>query len=382
MTDGPLLNYVAQPDKLAYAPDAGPTWLRPCGFVRDAGAGAQPCHQLAGGWSFFTLIDVVIATDEGGYQAWRTTPEAYHAASADKDAAEGALHRLTSPRPDFAALSLSRPHLMGIVNVTPDSFSDGGVHLAEDDALAGGRLMAAQGASILDIGGESTRPGAAPVPHDEEIRRITPVISQLTDEGVLVSADTRHPQVMQAALDAGAPIINDVSGFEAEGAAALMGAAHQRRPGTVWAVAMHMKGTPQTMQADPRYGFAPIEVFEVLKGHVERLEAAGLPRHQIAIDPGFGFGKTPQHNRQLTDWTAMFHLLGVPVLVGISRKSSIPRLAAASALGAPDDGYGDEASDRLGGTLALTLEAVRQGAQLVRTHDIPQTRQAIAIELG
>ena len=183
-------------------------------------------------------------------------------------------------------------------------------------------------------------------------------------------------------MKAGARVINDVSGFTDHGAAAVMAKAHAETS-DVCAIAMHMQGTPATMQDNPHYGFAPVEVFEVLSGHLDRLVAAGLPRANIAVDPGFGFGKTPVHNAELIRWTALFHGLGVPVLIGVSRKSSIPKLAARGGMnnsGAGD--YGRTADERLGGSLALTLEATAQGAQLIRTHDVPETVQAVAVQRG
>tara|TARA_Y100001954_G_scaffold237224_1_gene300222 strand:- start:1032 stop:1841 length:810 start_codon:yes stop_codon:yes gene_type:complete len=267
---------------------------------------------------------------------------------------------------------------MGIVNVTPDSFSDGGRFLGAEAAIAHGRQMVAAGATILDIGGESTRPGAEPVTREEELARITPVISALSADGHLISADTRHAAVMGPAMGAGARVINDVSGFTEDGAAEVMAKAHAETS-YVCAIAMHMQGTPATMQDNPRYGFAPVEVYEVLSGHIDRLVAAGLPRGNIAVDPGFGFGKTPVHNAELIKWTALFHGLGVPVLIGVSRKSSIPKLAAR---GGQRGDYGGTADERLGGSLALTLDATAQGAQLIRTHDVPETVQAVAVQRG
>ena len=357
-------------------PDSQKTWLRP---VHTAPVSAHEDGEvLAGGWVRFTHLDVVMKTSTA-FECQRLSLSEYLQISADKTAAETALHQLISPRADFATLSLSRPHIMGVLNITPDSFSDGGVHFAAEQAIAAGQQMASDGASVLDIGGESTRPGAAEVPLSQEISRVQPVISALVQAGHIVSSDTRHTQVMQAAHDAGAQIINDVSGFTDTGAAQLLGTQYQRNPDSAYAMAMHMQGTPKTMQQNPHYDFAPLDIYEVLEAHVTRLKTAGLPPSHIVVDPGFGFGKTPEHNRQLIDWTALFHGLGVGVLIGVSRKSSIPKLVEASADGLPDSLYGRTEDERLGGSIALGLEAVQQGAQFIRTHDVAPTAQAVSI---
>lgn len=354
-------------------------WLRPLSIAPLSELAATPPEYeylpLAGGPLGFTHLDMVTRRNEG-YIAARVTIEG--ARQVAGEAAEAQLEALSRPRPAFAGLEMDRPHIMGIVNVTPDSFSDGGRFLGTEAAIAHGRQMAAAGATILDIGGESTRPGAEPVTREEELARITPVISALSADGHLISADTRHAAVMGPAMGAGARVINDVSGFTEDGAAEVMAKAHTETS-DVCAIAMHMQGTPATMQDNPRYGFAPVEVYEVLSGHIDRLLAAGLPRGNIAVDPGFGFGKTPVHNAELIKWTALFHGLGVPVLIGVSRKSSIPKLAAR---GGQRGDYGGTADERLGGSLALTLDATAQGAQLIRTHDVPETVQAVAVQRG
>ena len=172
---------------------------------------------------------------------------------------------------------------------------------------------------------------------------------------------------MSQAASAGAPIINDVGGFRDDGAEALMGQLSQQTKGG-YAIAMHMQGTPETMQQNPHYDFAPLDVYDWLEARIDALRTAGVPRSHIAIDPGFGFGKTPQHNLELINWTSLFHGLGVPILIGVSRKSSIAKLSK-----------DEPASERLGGSLALTLPAIANGAQIIRTHDVAQTAQAITI---
>jgi len=360
-----------------------PLWLRPVGIDRcDVLACAlrdDDWHMLAGGGTGFTHLDMVTC-HQAGYIAVRVSVGS--AAALGGDAAVEQLAQLSAPRPAFAGLDMGRAHVMGIVNMTPDSFSDGGRLAGAPAACAVAAQMMADGASLVDVGGESTRPGAAPVSREEELDRILPVITALAAQGITVSADTRHTEVMGPAVAAGASIINDVSGFTATGAAALMGDIYKNRPDKVFAIAMHMQGEPQTMQDNPAYRFAPVEVFEGLKAHIDRLVAAGLPRSHIAIDPGFGFGKTPAHNAQLIQWTALFHGLGVPLLIGVSRKSSIPKLAAMGQGGAVSGYGGDAASERLGGGLALCLAATQQGAQIIRTHDVPETSQALAVQRG
>ena len=213
---------------------------------------------------------------------------------------------------------MSRLHLMGVLNVTPDSFSDGGVNLGLAKAIAAGKAMAVAGASIIDIGGESTRPGGAePVSRNQELARILPPITALARAEMLMSVDTRHAAVMTRAKAAGAAIINDVQALQGEDA--MTAAAASDAP----VVMMHMKGTPETMQQDPVYDFAPVEIYEFLKQRVAAAIAAGIPASSIAIDPGFGFGKTVTHNLQLVNWLSLLHGLGVVVLFGASRKSSI-----------------------------------------------------------
>ena len=389
-TSSAQVRYVDNPALLDYLPDANPTWLRPvaCQPVSTLqhSLGQGRFLPLAGGWTGFTELEVITrkaGRDDnpasGGFTIWRTDIAGYESASADKNIAEGRLSVLSQPRPDFAGMDMTRPHIMGVVNITPDSFSDGGQFNSHEGALAHALRMQADGASLVDIGGESTRPGAAPVSLAEERSRILPVISALAEKGHIISADTRHAKVMDAAITAGAQIINDVSGFTGEGALQVMGQAFAARPSAVFGIAMHMQGEPDNMQDNPVYNFAPIDIYEALKSYIDRLVDAGLPRSHIVIDPGFGFGKTPAHNRQLIAWTSLFHGLGVPISIGVSRKSSIPVLAA-KGLGAPPSGFGrDAGTQRLGGGIALSVLAAQQGAQLFRTHDVPETLQALSV---
>lgn len=321
-------------------------------------------HRLAGGWASFDLVDVV-QRDNAGYSVSRHTPDEVTAMAGDRNRAVTALERLMGPRSDWAGLSLDHPVIMGILNVTPDSFSDGGRHNAPARAVAAGRAMIEAGAGIVDIGGESTRPGAEPVTRNQELARVLPPIAGLKESAAALSIDTRHAEVMTRATAAGAHIINDVNGLRGTGALDAAAAS-----GVAVAI-MHMQGTPETMQQDPHYGFAPVEIYEFLEGRIADAEAAGIPRRHIAIDPGFGFGKSPSHNLSLIGWTGMFHGLGVPILVGASRKSSIAALSA-----------GEPADQRLAGSLGLAMAAVAQGCQILRVHDVAETRQALAIQMA
>ncbi|UZW59330.1 dihydropteroate synthase [Lysobacter enzymogenes] len=260
-------------------------------------------------------------------------------------------------------LKLDRPRVMGIVNVTPDSFSDGGAHDTLEAAVAHGLTLAAEGADLLDVGGESTRPGAAEVPVEEELRRTIPVIERLAREtAVPISIDTSKPEVMRAAVAAGAGLINDVYGLRREGAldaAAALG---------VPVVLMHMQGEPRSMQHEPRYEDVVAEVHRFLAERIFAAEMAGIAKKRIVVDPGFGFGKTLQHNLTLLAQLERFGELGVPVLVGLSRKRSIGELTGREAAG-----------ERVHGSVAAHLIAAQRGARLLRVHDVAATVDALKV---
>lgn len=260
-------------------------------------------------------------------------------------------------------LSLDDALVMGILNVTPDSFSDGGEHDDPAMAIAHARRMASEGAAIVDVGGESTRPGSAEVTSAEEMARTVPVVATLTRElHVPVSIDTRHADVARAAVDAGASIINDVSGFRDP---AMVGVAAACDAGLV---VMHMLGEPRTMQAEPHYDDVVAEVVRYLLGQAETLQAAGIAHDRICLDPGIGFGKTLDHNLALLRELPQLVAAGYPVLVGASRKSMIGAL-----LGQPDP------ATRLEGSLAIALWAAARGADIVRVHDVAQTVRALTV---
>ncbi|WP_375281073.1 dihydropteroate synthase [Pseudooctadecabacter sp.] len=309
---------------------------------------------LAGGWCWFDTVERI---ERGG---GRTLVPAHETPAA-------VLDRMTAPRADVAGLSLNAPRLMGILNVTPDSFSDGGLFNAPDAAQAQARAMVADGADILDIGGESTRPGAAFVDVAEETARTAPVIKALRAEVTTpISIDTRKAAVAQAALDAGADLVNDVAAFTFDPAMAEVTA----QAGAPCCL-MHAQGDPATMQDAPRYDDVTLDVYDFLESRIQVAEAAGIRRHQIIVDPGIGFGKTLDHNLTLLKNLSIFHSLGCGVLLGASRKRFIGTI-----------GNAPEARDRMPGSVAVALHGVRQGMQMLRVHDTKATKQAINLHMA
>src|SRR5690606_15665143 len=271
----------------------------------------------------------------------------------------------TAPQLDCAGriLKLDRPRVMGIVNVTPDSFSDGGEHASLEQAVAHGLRLAEEGADILDVGGESTRPGAEEVPLEEELRRVVPVVTQLAREtGLPVSVDTSKPEVMRAAVEAGAGMLNDVYALRREGAletAASLG---------VPVVLMHMLGEPRSMQHDPRYDDVVAEVHRFLAERIFAAEMAGIDKKRIGVDPGFGFGTTPDHNPLPPAQLERFTGLRVPVLADLARKRRIGELTG-----------GDDPRDRVHGSVAAHLVAAQRGARILRVHDVAATVDALKV---
>ena len=259
-------------------------------------------------------------------------------------------------------LSLDEPVVMGVVNVTPDSFADGGRYLDQDRAIAHAERLVAEGAALIDVGGESTRPGAQPASVEQEIARVVPVVAALAPRiGVPVSVDTRRLEVMRAAVAAGAVMVNDVTALAAPGALEFCAAAG------VAVCLMHMQGEPATMQAAPRYDDVVAEVAAFLAERVQAARAAGIDVSRIVIDPGFGFGKTLEHNLQLLAALPALAATGVPLLVGLSRKSMVGALT------------GRDVDGRLYGSVALAALAVMNGARIVRAHDVLPTVDAVRI---
>ncbi len=264
-------------------------------------------------------------------------------------------------------LALDRPRVMGIVNVTPDSFADAGRRATLPAALAHARTLLAEGADIIDLGGESTRPGAGPVSEPQELDRVLPLVEQLRSEcderGVPISVDTRKPAVMRAAVDAGASMINDVSALQAPGA--LQVVADSATPVAV--CLMHMRGEPATMQQVAIYDDVVVNVIAFLRARVTACLAVGIARERMVVDPGFGFGKTVEHNLELLRRFPEIVALGYPVLAGLSRKSTIGALT------------GRDVGERMAGSIAAALAAVARGAAIVRVHDVRETIDALKI---
>lgn len=259
-------------------------------------------------------------------------------------------------------LTLNRPHVMGIVNVTPDSFSDGGRYTSADLAVAHAQTLIAEGADILDIGGESTRPGAVPVSLDEELQRVIPVVEALKPiTTVPISIDTYKPEVMRAAIAAGADMVNDVRALQEPGALEVVANSQ------VGVCLMHMQGVPQTMQINPSYGDVVAEVKQFLAERVDACHAHGIGNERVILDPGFGFGKTTAHNIALIQHLNALTELGLPLLVGLSRKSVLGKIAG-----------GDE-QQRLHAGLAASVISVLRGANIVRVHDVKATVDALKV---
>jgi dihydropteroate synthase len=340
------------------------TLIRPTGFVDSPFGHDGKVARVAGGLSWFASVELI---HEDGRREL-VPVEGIEARFDETMAADW--DRITSPRTPLQlgerTIRLDQPQVMGIINATPDSFSDGGSYADSAAAAEAGAVMASQGAAIIDVGGESTRPGASTVWEGDEIERVLPVVKQLAAGGTAVSIDTRKAGVMSAALGAGAGMINDVSAltWDPQSAEAVAKAG-------VPVVLMHHRGDPATMQDAPRYDDVLVEVYEWLEDRIAAAEAAGIAREKILVDPGIGFGKTVAHNLELMNGLALLHGLGCPVVLGASRKRMIGALSGE----APAD-------RRLAGSLALALKAAEQGVQLIRVHDVAETVQALKVWRG
>lgn len=258
-------------------------------------------------------------------------------------------------------LDISTPLIMGIVNVTPDSFSDGGRYLKQDAALTHAHQLIQEGADILDLGSESTRPGAQPISAQEELDRVMPVIEGLQGAPIPLSIDTSKPEVMHAAIAAGVSMVNDINALQQPGALAIVAAS------AVAVCLMHKRGNPQTMQLQPEYGDVVAAVRQFLRERIAAAQAAGIAPQRIVIDPGFGFGKTLEHNLALLQQLNVFAELGVPLLVGLSRKSMLGKIT------------GQDVAHRVHASVAAALLAVQRGANIVRVHDVQAMRDALKI---
>lgn len=352
------------------------TYLRPTAFVDPPASPDVQVDRLAGGPLHFAAYEL-IAVAGGRRTLQRLVPVAAidEAIAALPDAqamaAAKTRHRLLAPRAPIEMrtrnVTMDAPHTMAILNMTPDSFSDGGRHMGDiAAAAASGMAMIEAGAAIIDVGGESTRPGAETITDADEIARTAPLIERLAAAGAAISIDTRKAAVMEAALAAGAGLVNDVASLLYDDRALEVVVT----AGCPVAL-MHFPGTPQEPHGNARYGDTLIEVYDWLDARITAVEAAGVPRERIIVDPGIGFGKRPHENMALIDGLALFHGLGCPVLLGASRK----RLISALAGEAPAD-------RRLGGSIALALKGAALGAQLLRVHDAFETVQALRLWRG
>jgi dihydropteroate synthase len=315
--------------------------------------------RLAGSeFAAFSLVEVI---ERDGLTIKRFTLSYSDAKSAGLP-----LDAFETKRSQVAGIELSRPRIMGIVNVTPDSFSDGGLLPDSASAVAHGRRLMQEGAHILDVGGESTRPGSTGVAIAEELRRTIPVIEGLNRAGAIVSIDTRKPEVMEEAALARAAIINDVSALTYSDRSVAT-AARLGLP----VVLMHAQGTPETMQKNPTYDDVALDVFDVLEARIAACLAAGIGREKLVIDPGIGFGKTSMHNVELLQQLTLFHGLGVPLLVGLSRKGFTGAITGEQ-----------EPRARVYGSVSGAVHAALHGAQILRVHDVKPTRQAISVAIA
>ena len=344
-------------------------YIHPIGLISgdagDAALASGAGRRLAGGRFVFTASEVYVR-QPGRLAVAFATPAQVAAWSADEPAAAGAaavLERLSAPRAPVVGLAMDRPQIVGVINVTPDSFSDGGDCDSPGAAIAHGKALAAAGAGILDVGGESTRPGSEPVTGEQELTRVVPVVRELAAAGELVSIDSRRAAVMTAALDAGAKMLNDVSALGFDPGSLAVAAACDAP-----IVLMHALGDPKTMQVNPSYEHVALDVYDYLEARIAACVAAGIDRRRLIVDPGIGFGKTLEHNIEILHRLSLFHGLGCPLLVGVSRKSFIGRLTGV-----------DAPKQRLPGSLAAGMNALCQGAQIIRVHDVAETVQAVAV---
>ncbi|MEE2662047.1 MAG: dihydropteroate synthase [Pseudomonadota bacterium] len=331
--------------------------INPVGLLSGAAASKAVSEgvafPLAGSEVAFLSLELFRKLPDGDFEC-RVVP----ASSSNID-----LTGLTEKRAAFGGVGLNKPILVGILNVTPDSFSDGGDFWRPKDAISRAIALVADGADIVEIGAESTRPGAAPLEEREELERLLPVVEATVAEGIRVSVDTRRANVMKSVIDAGVCIINDVTALtwdpESIGSIASSG---------VSVVLMHMQGNPRTMQNDPKYNLASAEIYEWLSQRVEACVGGGIPRERIAVDPGFGFGKTIDHNKEVLDRVGMFHGIGCALSIGISRKSFLGTITGARV-----------PKQRVSATIAATIIALCHGVQIHRVHDVAAVKQAIDV---
>ncbi|MEZ5758024.1 MAG: dihydropteroate synthase [Emcibacteraceae bacterium] len=350
-------------------------YAQPLGLLRGSAFNDGNFKNLAGGDIYFSALKIICR--EQNEITEQTIPvsalDDYLARQSENFGLEleKLLKNITSAREAIHLISAPpldpcRPLIQGILNVTPDSFSDGGAFIDPENSVAHAIHMIGAGADIIDIGGESTKPGAKPVPTDMEKERVIPVIKALSEKNIPISIDSRNADVMKEAINAGANIINDVSALSHDPDSIKIA-----KETNVPVILMHALGTPETMQDNPVYENVLLDIYDYLESRINFCIEAGIPRNRIIIDPGIGFGKTVDHNLQIISNLALFHGLGVPILVGVSRKSFIGKITGES-----------KAENRLAGSLAAAMLCLEQGAQIIRVHDVLQTRQAIAILLS
>lgn len=350
--------------------------LAPTGIVWGEMAGrllrAGLARPLAGGPAAFSAVEIIARSADAIHLLGPTPLDAAAAWAIGEGIGaifDQQIDLISAPRPVLAGLPTDRPLIMGIVNVTPDSFSDGGDFAATNDAVDHAFELLMRGADILDIGGESTRPGADPVLVAEELRRVVPVIEGIRHRAgakrPVISVDTRRPDVMRAALDAGADIVNDVTGLANPESRRIVAQAK------VPVMLMHMRGEPQTMLGEAQYDFTPLQVLEELEQRVLDAEQAGIPRERIVVDPGIGFAKNTDQNLEVLARLGLLHGFGCTILLGASRKRMIANLSR-----------DEPAKARVPGSLAIALAGVEQGVQILRVHDVAETVQALKVWAG
>jgi dihydropteroate synthase len=364
------------PAELGRRGAAARLYLRPTGIV-DAPFGYDgQTLRLAGGLIWFSQIEAIVADANGRIEQALVPVERINGfidglPGSHQAKARATLDCIVAPRAPLTlgprVIRMDQPQVMGILNVTPDSFSDGG-GLQDDPAAATASAiaMAVAGAAIIDVGGESTRPGAKPVWEQDEIARVQPVIERLAAAGTAISIDTRKQAVMAAAIGAGAHMLNDVSALTFDDQSLAFAAA-----GDFPIVLMHHQGTPETMQEEPTYRDALLDIYDWLEARIAAVTAAGIARERLLVDPGIGFGKSLRHNLGVLNGLGLFHGLGLPIVLGASRKRTIGALAGEAPV-----------EQRLGGSIALAVKGATQGVQILRVHDVPETVQALRVWRG
>ena len=339
-------------------------YIRPIGLLwgddAKAAVASGTAGWMAGGPAAFTLAELILRDG----QTTKSEQRSYRDILASRDRLIGErLDLITQPRARLAGTDPRKPAVMGIINVTPDSFSDGGQYLRMEDAVAHGARLAGEGATIIDVGGESTRPGSEGISIAEERKRVIGIIGELSGRGHAVSVDTRKPEIMKEAAKAGAVLVNDVTALRFDPMSRPVAAALK-----LPICLMHARGEPRTMQVNPTYENVVLDVFDELESFIAQAEAAGLARQMLLADPGIGFGKTYRHNLEILQCLSLYHGLGVALVVGASRKAFIGALTEEKT-----------AKHRVFGSLGAAIAAAAQGAQILRVHDVKATVQALAV---